>query len=987
MVARADGQEAVDDRAAGDRRETPQVAAPAFVGRGRELAALRQALTEPAVVLVEGEAGVGKSRLVREFLAMTPGSRRFAVGACPPFRESPTLGPIVEALRHSVDSVAGLPLSPLAGALRPLFPEWADQLPLAPEPLIEPSTAQHRLFRALAELICELGVTVLVAEDVHWADTATLEFMLFLVSRQPQPVSVIVTYRPEDVSAESLLLRLSSRLPATTSQLRVHVPPLDSTATDTLVSSMLDGQPVSVELSRFLYQHTDGVPLALEESVRLLRDRAELVCQEHGWARRNGAALPVPPTVRDAVLERVQRLDEAAHRVLQACSVLAEPVDESVVIAVAGLSGERIRQGLTDAVGCGLLDEDTQARLGFRHVLPRRAVYEAVPAVERRRLHLRAGQALASAQPPPLLQLTRHFRAADDAQQWRRYAEQAAAQATATGDYGTAALVLSDLLSGAGLALPVKVRLARDLTSATLWRRDVVDDLHQGVVRMLRELLDTGELEPAEDAELRGGLGRLLAQRGNLEAARAELERAVPNLGHDPARAARAMAFLGLPFIGSRPGAVHLQWLQRAGAIDTDALTPVERLALTVDRASGLLALGEESGWTVVAQIPTSATSVDERLHVTRGHLNVGTLATVWGYYADARRRLAAAWELADADRYQRLRDRIRVAIARLDWYTGAWDGLAERLAALTVGGGDDPVAYLIEMRQGLVSLAQGATRSGEQRCRQALDLARRTGAVDDLLEPAAAVGRSRLAADDVEEALKVTHDPMRVVATKGVWVWATDIAPVRVQALLAAGAEDEAAALVSRFEGGMQGREAPAAAAALATCHAWLASGRGQHARAAGLFGAAATAWERLPRPYEGLLAREQEARSLLADGQTANGIDALAAAHQDMSTLGARNDAGRVAELLHEHGTDTRRRRGRRGYGGELSPRELEVVRLLVTGATNREIASALSRSPKTVAGQLSSAMRKLEVSSRTALAVAAVDTGLVPDDGFVD
>ena len=102
-------------------------------------------------------------------------------------------------------------------------------------------------------------------------------------------------------------------------------------------------------------------------------------------------------------------------------------------------------------------------------------------------------------------------------------------------------------------------------------------------------------------------------------------------------------------------------------------------------------------------------------------------------------------------------------------------------------------------------------------------------------------------------------------------------------------------------------------------------------------------------------------------------------------LSGLGARGDGNRLAELIRAHGGETPRtwRRGRRGYGNQLSPRELEVVRQLVTGRTNREIADALSRSPKTVAGQLSSAMRKLGVTSRTALAVAVMDAGLVPAD----
>lgn len=803
--------------------------------------------------------------------------------------------------------------------------------------------------------------------------------------RWPQPVSLVVTYRPEDVPAESPLLRLSSRLPTTTTQLRITLDPLDLAGTASMVSSMLGGQPVSTDFAHFLHQHTDGLPLAVEESVRLLRDRADLVRGDQGWTRRGADELQVPPTVRDAVLERIQRLREVAHRVLQACAVLGEPVDAAVAVRVVRLSADEARVGLTEAVTCGLLREDSQGRVSFRHFLTRRAVYETIPAVERRRLHQCAGQALEEVQPPPVRQLTRHFRASNDGGRWARYAEQAADLAVASGDHGSATVLLNDLLTGAELPVPDRVRLTRKLGMAALYRRDAIDDLHGPIARMLRTLIDTESLRPQDEAELRSPLGWLLAQLGDLEAARAELERAVPNLTHHPAEAARAMAFLGIPFIGNRPGSVHLRWLQKVAEVDTSGLTHAERLGLLVDRGSGLLLLGDETGWSVAEELPATAATVEERRQVVRGHLNVGTSAVRWGHYAYARERLLTALELADADGYLRVRAKILTVLTQVDWYTGVWDGLVGRIAALADPDSVDPVAYLAATRLGLWHLARGSWRKAEEECRRSLDLAHRAGAVDDVLEPAAALGRLRLLEDRVGEALKVTDEPMRTVDTKGVWLWATEIAPVRVESLVAAGAVDDAADLVTRYRRWVRQRSAAAPAAALTTCHARVTAARGDHTRAARLFAAAARAWDQLPRPYDAMLAREWRARSLLATGGSEQALELLADTFQELSELGARGDSDRVGELLREHGVDTQRtwRRGRRGYGNQLSPRELEVVRQLVTGRTNREIADTLSRSPKTVAGQLSSAMRKLGVSSRTAVAVAAVDAGLVPDE----
>ncbi len=303
----------------------------------------RALVAPPAVVLIEGVAGVGKTRLVREFLASPAAGKLHVVTAvCPPFAQPLTLGPVTDALRQATDQVAGLNLSALAGTLRPLFPEWAAALPAAPEPLEDATAARHRLFRALDELLGRLNVDVLVVEDVHWADEASLEFLLFLAARAPQQVSLLLTYRPEDVPDSSLLRRLSSRLPAGRTSARIMLGPLDVSGTIDLVSSMLDGEHVSEEFAEFLCAHTDGLPLAIEESIRLMADRSDLIRRGGAWVRRHDLSrIPVPPTVRDAVLERAARLGPSERTVLQAAAVLAEPASEPVLAAVSRLVEKR----------------------------------------------------------------------------------------------------------------------------------------------------------------------------------------------------------------------------------------------------------------------------------------------------------------------------------------------------------------------------------------------------------------------------------------------------------------------------------------------------------------------------------------------------------------------------------------------------------------------------------------------------------------------
>ncbi|MFF1569679.1 PaaX family transcriptional regulator C-terminal domain-containing protein [Streptomyces sp. NPDC058293] len=139
------------------------------------------------------------------------GRRAVLLAPCPPVREPFPLGPIVDGVRRLRPTPSGLGLSLLPGALRSLFPEWAGELPLALEALEDPKGTRHRLLRAMAEPIERLGVATLVIEDAHWADSATLEWLLTLCASGDQRMSIVLTYRPHDVPAGSLLWRLTSR--------------------------------------------------------------------------------------------------------------------------------------------------------------------------------------------------------------------------------------------------------------------------------------------------------------------------------------------------------------------------------------------------------------------------------------------------------------------------------------------------------------------------------------------------------------------------------------------------------------------------------------------------------------------------------------------------------------------------------------------------------------------------------------------------------
>ncbi|MFH9330042.1 helix-turn-helix transcriptional regulator [Streptomyces althioticus] len=966
-------------RARADAGQHQALPPPRFVGRARELAALDDALgSAPAVVLLDGEAGIGKTRLLREALRLqAKKGRRALVGACPELRVPYTLGAVVDAVRDGADNVAALRLSGLGGALRPLFPEWADDLPPAPEPLHDATAARHRLFRAFVELLGRLDVAVLAIEDVHWADEATLEFLLFLVSRRPQAGSVVLTYRRDEVPPDSLLLRLTSRPPADAHLVRLTLQPLDVGETASLVSSMLTGHHVSHEFAAFLHARTEGVPLAVEESVRLMHDRADLVRQDGGWARRRLERIDVPPTIRDAVLHRVGRVGPDTRTVLYAAAVLSGPADDATLRAVTGLPDDGFAAPAAEALGGGLLRELKPRQWSFRHSLASHAVYEAIPAEERRAMHLRAGHALEQWPQPPVAQLARHFRLAGDVEAACRYTEEAADLCLQSGDVVTAALLMHSLV--ATMAVPVEslVRLVTEIQFQALPGSDPFSE----IIESLRSALDAQALTPEQQASVRFQIGRLLMAAGRMEAGRAEILTAEPHLRPDSPEAARARILLALPLGDARPVTEHLQWLREAPPT-AKPMTSLDRLQVSVERAFALLMLGEETGWEEARHIPDVVPDPRDASIVTIGHANVGEAAMRWGRYDEARTRLARARTLAERHQLLDYLDSVASSLAHLDWFVGAWSGLAERAARLGVA---DAVRLKDRCEAALVEgLILGATGKREA----ALERLAFAGRDDQQrIEATSASARLHLRDGDVAEALRLTDDVAETVVGSGIWTRASDFTPVRVAALAAAGRFDDAVRLTGTFERALGDKEAPAPQASLMLCRAVLAEADGRLAEAAGLFAQVADAWQALPRPYDAMLARERHVRCLLADGgEESVLLPRLSDVRRALSALGARADSARLARFINERGSGTRRARGRGrpSYGNQLSPRELEVARLLLEGRTNRQIADVLVVSTQTVASQVRSAMRKLQVPSRTGVALKVVELGLLDEQG---
>ena len=954
-----------------------RLVSPVLAARAEELELLGRVVgCPPAVAMVEGEAGVGKTRLVQELSAgLVAGGRRVLTGNCHPMPEPFPLGPVVEAVRALGDELAALPLTPLAGALRPLLPELADRLPPAPEPLGDRTMERHRLWRALVELLHAAGPLVVVLEDLHWSDDATPQFLAFLTAQQPPELTLVLTSRVEELAGPAPLRSLSGRLPASTSVVRMQLHPLAPEDVKVVIGAILETDCVSDEFAAYLHERTAGIPLAVEEVLRLLVDRRDIVRWRGRWARRALEQVEVPAAIRDAVLERAGALTTDARRIVEAAAVVGEPAPEALLGAVASLAVGRAAAGLADAVAAGVLQPAGEG-YACRHALAAQAVYGAITEPERRRMHQRAAQTLeAGAEgtqgfgPRLPARLAHHWKEAGRSGSWVRWAEQAASLASALGDPGAAAVLLLDAVGATGLDAETRGGLALDLAKAaiaSLAQAEAID--------AVRHVLGTEDLPPSLRGDLRTHLGALLHQAGDASAANAQFALSVPDLQDSPDLLAQVMVALALPWVAENDLEHHLSWLGRAVELADDLPHGGLRTMIQGDRAAILVAVGDQAGWAAVPPAPAPETSLGDLQDRARLCTNLAINVFYLGHDTRAAAFAAEGLGISEDTGYPRMYPALRTAEVLLDWAGGRWDGLGKAAQEVVDSQPDVPSLVQVNMVLGHVALARGEVDEAEEVLADVARRARRCGALPVLGIAAAALARARLADDDPPGACAHVLAALEVLSVKGIWCWTAGVLPTAVTALVARGSISEAEDWYRRLAAGVRGRDAPGAHAALLACRAVVSEAGSHYSQAAAHFARAAGAWSRLGRPYEEALAAEGQARCLLiteSEAGTAAGAEALAILHR----LGAAWDVARVRRLLrrHEVAVPYPRTGGRRSYGDDLSPREQEVVRLAADGLTSSRIAARLFLSPRTVDNHLARAMRKLGISSRKELVSA--------------
>jgi DNA-binding CsgD family transcriptional regulator len=993
-----------------------QAASPAFVGRASELAALDRALEQArggaaAVLLVGGEAGVGKTRLVTEFAARQAGNgTRVLVGGCVPVADGGLpFAPAVEALRDLVTQLGVDPVRALAG---PSWPDLARLLPAlggpdrsragaGPSP---DATDQVRLFELVLGLLAALAeqaALVLVVEDVHWADRSTRDLLAYLARNlRRQRVVLLVTHRSDEPGSPWLgpflaeLGRAGGR--------RVEVARFGRAESAAQMAAILGGAP----------------PAGVVDGVFARAEGNAFFTEELLAAARNESGV-LPATSSELLRGRIQGVSEPARQALRGAAVIGRRAPHRLLAAVAGLDGRRLDEALREAVAGKLLvvrpgDDGYE----FRHALLREVAYADLLPGERARLHGEVAAAIAAhpgwaggTDATVAAELANHWDAAGDA-------ERALPAAVEAGDQAERGYAFAEAQRHLERALELwpEVPGAAELTG--LDRVGLLDraaaaahlaDDDARAIQLLRQAL--AEIGPAGDpvraGVLQERLGRCLWLTLD-DGALAAYQEAVRLVPAEPPSAERARVLAGYVHLLLMLGG----WDAEARQAAEEALDTARRAGARREEGRALADLGamlaEEDPEQGLASLRQARRIAAEEGDVD-GH-GRASLQLVFCNEEAGRLEEALAVALEDAEasglRGSNWQFSLIGAAGWVEFLLGRWEDTDRHFVIVLERGQRIGTAVHSRFDRLRLDIARGDA-TATRRLQEAEELAARAGRAqfDSQFAPKLAGARAELALwdGDVDEAAAAIDQGLAALARHGdetavPTLFVLGLAAAAGQAERALARRDPAGAeaarrhgddLLARLEatGGPPERRRETAAVLL-TCRAEQTRLRGRPDPAA--WAAAAADWEAFGQPYPAACARWREAEALLASRAPRAEVErALWAAHDVAVRLGAA-PLRRELERLARRGRVRLEAPGKPAPAGEaeapsparslgLTRREEEVLALVATGRTNRQVAEALFISEKTAGIHVSRILAKLGVAGRVEAAAVAHRLGL--------
>ena len=907
-------------------RGVARVSVPDLVGRRAELAALADCASssDTRLVLVHGDAGVGKSRLVRTFAERSGAT--VLTGGCLQFEADIPYAPFVEALPHL-----------FTGASQPAAGDRA------------------AAYRGIADAIRAAGErVVLVVEDLHWADAATRDLLLFLHrALAGAPVLIVVTCRADEVPVHHPVAALVAALSRSPHVTRLHLPPLDRAGVAALAAGVL-GVPPAADLVDTLVARAEGNPFFTEELL--------------------AAGNTVPRTVREIIVTRLARLSAPAQRLARLASVVGRTVPHDLLAAL--VPPDDLDVAVRDLVDHGQLVIVEPDAYAFRHALIHEALYRELLPGERRQSHAAVAGALTAHPELAMAQaaeLAHHWDAAGAPEPALAAAVRAATGASdghtpaaAHAHYERALRRWPDVADPEAVTgLDHDTLLERAAEAASLAGHN------QRAVELTRERL-TALREPERVAHAYEQLSYQARSAGDWELARhasAETVRLLPD--GSPARPRVESWRMMLDMLGAR----HLDAVRHADRIlarageDAEDLVPLNR-ALTVLGTAHVMLGHVDEGVAYLTRHREFGARTGVPRFVGVGYVNTAE-SLVWAdRHAEAlaltRDGVERASELGFAIYLLPIMGNAVRALAELGRWDEALDTAADPddpaadpfnwifvdlpRAEILVRRGELGAAAALLARVGAVLDGQGDAQYGTELAHLRAQLAGAEGRYGDGLTAVRAGMEIALTAQDMWLVA-------RLVAT-GVWL---------------AVAEDDATTADALLTAGRTHREKLAAdgAAALPRTLRAVAMAEAERTRLTGSDPAAWAAVDAGPDRYLTAYARFREAEALLAArGARSRAAVLLASAAEITAGLSAAPLAASVTALAERARLAPPTTAPVLG----LTPREAEILALVGQGMTNAEIAAELFISTKTASVHVSNILRKLGVRSRIQAAALA-------------
>jgi DNA-binding CsgD family transcriptional regulator len=422
---------------------------PILIGRTPLVESLRHLVDQTAgeaghIALISGEAGIGKSRLISETkaYAITHGFLPLQ-GNCFESDRVVPYAPLLDLLGafSATPGAADILRGPGTAAqeLGKLLPELATLAPdLTPTPALDLGQEKRRLFQTLARFFTRLAAAqplLVILEDLHWSDTTTLEFLLYLARRiASQPILLVLTYRNDEANSD--LTHFLAELDRERLAADLALSPLSGDEVGVMLRAIFElDRPVRPEFLDALYTLTEGNPFFIEEILKALTMSGEIFYADGVWDRKSMQELHIPRSVQAAVQRRSERLSTPARQSLTLAAVAGRRFDFALLQAVTGMTEPELLQVIKELIAAQLVVEESADRFSFRHALTREAVYSSMLRRERQHYHKTVAEALEHIYAHELdahaVDLAHHFGEAGLWEQAQQYSQRAGERAQA----------------------------------------------------------------------------------------------------------------------------------------------------------------------------------------------------------------------------------------------------------------------------------------------------------------------------------------------------------------------------------------------------------------------------------------------------------------------------------------------------------------------------------------------------------------------------